>query len=358
MQVGFADPNLVTSGSHGTLTLTGANDLVIGSGSTANNNSLVVRNTSTLSANGNIVVGVDGTGGQFNVTNGSTVTSGGARLGVNAGSSGNGVAVDGATWTMNGSVRVGDKGSENQFIIQDGGTVTLTGANKNFYIGYDRAATQNILAVLDPNSTLSVKAAGADLVVSGNVTGSGTTPLNVLAVLLGGVVDANRTLVGDGGEIWGYAGTIKGDVVVGSGGTISSGLYHVVPGTITFTDNVDLSNGGTLSTLVASGTVGTIDVGGTLTLSGSSVLAFVGSTDPGTAYIVAHYGTLSGVFTSVFGLPAGATVDYNYHGLNEIAVITAVPEIAMASAGGAFALIACSLALLGRRGPKRRRHAG
>jgi len=104
--------------------------------------------------------------------------------------------------------------------------------------------------------------------------------------------------------------------------------------------------------------MGTIDVGGTLTLSGSSVLAFVGSTDPGTAYIVAHYGTLSGVFTSVFGLPAGATVDYNYHGLNEIAVITAVPEIAMASAGGAFALIACSLALLGRRGPKRRRHAG
>jgi len=57
------------------------------------------------------------------------------------------------------------------------------------------------------------------------------------------------------------------------------------------------------------------------------------------------------------GLPAGATIDYNYLSLNQIAIIVAaaVPEIALASAGSAFALIACSLALLERRGLRRRR---
>ena len=146
----------------------------------------------------------------------------------------------------------------------------------------------------------------------------------------------------------------------GTGGAIAPGIYYATTGTLTFTDNVNLANGGTFFVLAGpGGAANFIDVGGTLTLGGTSAFAFNGAAaDPGTAYIVAHYGTLSGVFTSFFGLPAGATVDYNYHGLNEIAVITAVPEIAMASAGGAFALIACSLALLGRRGPKRRRHAG
>jgi len=366
VQVGYTDPNLVPSGSNGTLRLTGTNDLVIGLESTADNNYLVVREASTLSANGNIVVGVDGTEGQFNVNGGSTVTSGGARLGVNAGSSGNAVSVYGATWTMNGSVRVGDKGSDNEFVIgaefTAGGTVTLTGAGKNFYVGYDKSATGNALAVIGVNSTLSVKAAGADLVISGNVTGTGANSTdNLLFVYEGGVIDANRTLVGDGGQIWGNLGTIKGDVVVGSGGAIAPGLYRVLPGAITFTDNVDLSNGGTLFAVTGpGGTVGNIDVDGTLTLGGSSVLTFAGATDPGTAYIVARYGTLSGVFSSVAGLPAGATVDYNYLSLNQIAIITAavVPEIALASAGSAFALIACSLALLERRGLRRRRQAG
>jgi hypothetical protein len=367
VQVGYADPYVTPRGSNGTLRLTGPNDLVIGLESTADNNSVVVREASTLSANGNIVVGIDGTNGQFNVNGGSTVTSGGARLGVNAGSSGNAVQVYGATWTMNGSVRVGDKGSDNEFVIGAeftaggtvGGTVTLTGAGQNFYVGYDRSATGNTLAVVGANSTLSVKAAGADLVVSGNVTGTGANSTdNLLFVYEGGVIDANRTLVGDGGQISGDLGTIKGDVVVYSGGTIAPAVFRFFPGALTFTDNVDLSNGGTLFALTGpGGTVGNIDVDGTLTLGGSSVLDFAGATDPGTAYIIAQYGTLSGVFSSITGLPAGATIDYNYLSLNQIAIIVAaaVPEIALASAGSAFALIACSLALLERRGLRRRK---
>ena len=360
--VGYVDANIATSGSNGTLNVTGANDLVIGSGSTAQFNTVKVDLGSTLSAAKNIVVGVDGQSNNLIVDNGSTVTSNGARLGVNAGATDNQVSLYSAsTWTMDGAVRVGDKGTGNSFSIFMGSTVTLTGSDKNFYVGYDKSASNNLLTIAGSGSKLALTGSNADLVISGNVTGTGANATgNTLYVVQGGVVDATRTLVGDGGSITGYDGTINGNTFVGAGGSIAPGSGVAPVGALSFTGNVDFSNGGTFVVTLSSGTFADfIDVGGLLALGGTSALSLNdAAADPGTAYIIAHYGTLSGDFTSFFGLPAGATVDYNYHGLNEIAVITAVPEIAMASAGGAFALIACSLALLGRRGPKRRRHAG
>lgn len=358
--VGYADPFISTSGSNGTLRITGTNDLVIGSGSTAANNEIQVNHASTLSVDAKIIVGIDGTLGKLQVDNGSTVTSAGARLGVNAGSSGNTIEVrNGSTMTMNGTVRVGDKGQGNQFAISSGGTVTITGSGNNFYVGYNKSADQNALVIGGTGSTLVVRDTDADLVISANV-GSGTdATLNVLAVLDGGVVDVNRTLVGAGGQIWGNGGTIKGDTFVGAGGGIFPGIYQSTTGTLTFTDNVNLANGGTFFAFADTGGAASfIDVGGTLTLGGTSALALVGTFEPGTAYVIARYGTLSGVFSAITGLPTGATIDYDYLGLNEIAIITAVPEIAMASAGGAAALLACGLALLERRGFRRRKQAG
>ena len=342
--------------TNGTLLLTGSNDLVIGSGSTADNNQVVVDLASTVSANGNIIVGVDGTNGSFELRHGSTATSGGVRLGVNAGSNGNGFGVsNGSNFTTNGTVRVGDKGSENTFLIQDGGTAALTGAGKNFYVGYDKSAHYNIAAVSGTGSTLSVKAAGADVVVSANVSGTtGDSSLNVLAVLGGGVVDANRVLVGNGGQIWGDNGTIKGDTIVGAGGTISPGLFGL--GSLSFLGNVDLSQngGGTFAVdLGASGASDFIDVSGTLSLAGSTLDLAVGVQDHGLAYIIAHYGTLLGTFATVNGLPGASWhVDYNYLGLNEIAIVSdavAVPEIDPASFGSALAMLLGSLGLLERR---------
>jgi len=311
----------------GTLRLTGANDLVIGSGSLAVGNSVVVDQASELSANQNIVVGVDGRNGAFTVDNGSTVTSAGARVGVNAVSTTNDVSVkNGSSWTMHGTVRVGDKGSNNAFSIESGATVTLTGSGKNFFVGYDRAASSNTLSVSGSGSILSVKAADADLVVSANATGTGAnSSLNVLLVGGGGLVDVNRTLVGDGGQIRGDLGTIAGNVLVGTGGHLSPGVASA--GSLLFTGNVDLSNGGTLDAAFG-GVNGTdlIDVDGTLTLGGASILALADSlSNPNLDYVIASYGTLSGAFAAVTGLPAGRTIDYNFQGGNQIAV-TAVPE--------------------------------
>lgn len=362
--VGYSDGSTTTT--KGTLRLTGSNDLVVGSGSTADNNQVVVNLASTVSANGNIVVGVDGTNGTFELRNGSTATSGGVRLGVNAGSNGNQFSVfDGSNFTTNGTVRVGDKGSQNTFYIADGGTATLTGAGKNFYVGYDKSAEMNVAFVSGTGSTLSVKATGADVVVSANVSGTtGDSSFNVLAVLDGGVIDANRVLVGSGGQIWGMDGTIKGDTFVGAGGAIAPGIAEVPVlqlGSISFLGNVDLSqnSGGTFAVdLGASGASDFIEVSGTFSIANATLDVNVGVQDHGLAYIIAHYGTLLGTFASITGLPSASWhVDYNYLGLNEIAIVSdavSVPEIDPASFGSGLALLLGSLGLLEQRARERR----
>lgn len=357
--VGYADGYSTTNG---TLLLTGANDLVIGSGSTANNNQVIVALASSLSANGNIIVGIDGNNGTFELRNGSTATSGGVRLGVNAGANGNQFGVyDGSNFSTNGTVRVGDKGYSNTFLISAGGTATLTGAGKNFFVGYDTSASGNGLVVTGTGSTLSVKATGADVVVSANVSGTtGASSFNVIAVSDGGLIDANRVLVGNGGEIWGNDGTIQGDTLVGSGGVISPGVPGLPLGSLSFLGNVDLSQngGGTLAIgLGASGTSDFIDVSGTLSLANSTLDVTVGVPDTGLAYIIAHYGTLLGTFATVNGLPGASWyVDYNYQSLNQIAIVSnAVPEIDPASFGSGLAMLLGSLGLLEKRVRESRR---
>ena len=347
--VGYTDENLPSIGTRGTLQLTGSNDLVISSGSMAADNRIVVSHGSTLSTTGNIIAGLDGTRGILEISGSSTATSGGVRLGVNAGSGGNGLIVAESTLTTNGTVRVGDKGSDNVVYLVTGGTIALTGAGKNFYVGYDKSATGNVVAVL--NAELSVKATGADVVVSANVNGTtGEGSSNFLAVAYGGVVDANRTLVGNGGEILGDFGMIKGDTFIGSGGLIRPGAYFPL-GSLFFDGNVDLTAGGTLAIDLDAGVASDfIDVTGNLLLGGSTLDLTLAVQEAGAAYVIAHYGTLTGQFSTVIGLPdARWLVDYNYLGLHEIAIISPVPEIDPSSFGSAFALLMASLGLVERR---------
>jgi hypothetical protein len=363
--VGYSDESTTTT--KGTLLLTGSNDLVVGLASTADNNQVVVNLASTLSANGNIIVGVDGTNGSFELRNGSTATSGGVRLGVNALSDGNQFGVyNGSNFTTNGTVRVGDEGTNNTLFIATGGTVTLTGVGRNFFVGYDKSATGNAAFVSGTGSTLRVKASGADIVVSANVTGTtGESSLNVLAVAEGGVVDANRVLVGNGGQIWGDSGTIQGDTIVGAGGTIAPGLseFGLPLGSLSFLGNVDLTGSGTSGAILAidlgaSGASDFLTVSGTLSIANSTLDVTVGVPDTGLAYVIAQYGTLLGTFATITGLPSPSWyVDYSYMGLNQIAIVSdsvSVPEIDPASFGSGLAMLLGSLGLLEQRARERR----
>ena len=363
--VGYSDESTTTT--KGTLLLTGSNDLVVGLASTADNNQVVVNLASTLSANGNIIVGVDGTNGSFELRNGSTATSGGVRLGVNALSDGNQFGVyNGSNFTTNGTVRVGDEGTNNTLFISTGGTVTLTGVGRNFFVGYDKSAEGNAAFVSGTGSTLRVKASGADIVVSANVTGTtGESSLNVLAVAEGGVVDANRVLVGNGGQIWGDSGTIQGDTIVGAGGTIAPGLseFGLPLGSLSFLGNVDLTGSGTSGAILAidlgaSGASDFLTVSGTLSIANSTLDVTVGVPDTGLAYVIAQYGTLLGTFATITGLPSPSWyVDYSYMGLNQIAIVSdsvSVPEIDPASFGSGLAMLLGSLGLLEQRARERR----
>jgi len=349
----FVGDNDLVSANNGTLTLTGTSDVVIGANVGANYNAVVVDAGSTFSALKNVVVGQFGSQNDFIVDGGSTVTSGGVRLGVDAASSTNEVKVQGnSSWTMNGSARVGDAGGNNVFLVA-GGTVTLTQPNKNFYVGYNKSASNNILALSGPTSKLEVKATGADVVISANAAGSGANATgNFLGLIGGATVDATRVLVGNGGSLVGDAGTITGNVVVGGGGSIAPGgdIGPGYIGALSILGNVDFSQqgGGTLVIDVSGTSADSISVGGILDTTNATLHFDIGAPVVGGAYVIASYGSLVGTFATVEGLPSPWWIDYHYLGLNEIAVI-AVPEIDPTSFGSALAMAIGALGLLERR---------
>ena len=320
---------------NGTLTLTGTSDVVIGANAGAHDNKIYVDAGSTFSSPNNIVVGQSGSWNYFEVAGGSTATSGGVRIGVDADAGFNAAAVAGSSWTLNGAVRVGDAGSDNSFYII-GGTATLTEPGKNFYVGYNKSASRNILWLDGPTAKLEVKATGADVVISGNAAGSGANATGNVAVVFGATIDATRVLVGDGGSLVGIAGTITGNVLVGSGGVIAPGfLDYFAIGSLAIGGNLDLSQqgGGHIDIDVLQGTIDTIDVGGTLNTTGATLHFDFGSPVYPWEFVFATYGTLVGTFTTVEGLPAGWTVDYRYQGLNQIALVPEPSTLAMAGLG-------------------------
>jgi hypothetical protein len=343
----------IPSANNGTLTLTGSSDVVIGANVGADNNTIDVDAGSSFSTPMNVIVGQFGSFNAFVVKGGSTVTSGGARLGVDAGATQNYAVLAGdSSWTMNGAVRVGDAGSQNVFIIY-GGTVALTEPGKNFYVGYQKSASGNALGVIGPTAKLEVKAAGADVVISGNVTGTGADATgNIAAVALGGTIDATRVLVGDGGTLIGDAGTITGNVLVGGGGVIAPGEPGGGQiGSLVILGDLDLSQqgGGRIDIDLLGSTADMISVGGVLDATNATLHFTFGSPVVNGAYIIASYGSLVGTFATVDGLPALWTLDYNYLGQNEIAVWSAVPEIDPNTFGSALAVAIGTLGLLERR---------
>jgi hypothetical protein len=267
----------------------------------------------------------------------STVTSGGARIGVDADATMNFAWMAGGSWTMNGSVRVGDAGSGNYFGI-GGGTATLTEPGKNFYVGYNKSASNNVLGLFGPTAKLEVKATGADVVISANAAGSGANATgNFLGLIGGATVDATRVLIGDGGTLGGDAGTITGNVLVGGGGLITpgGGVGGVGPGLLAIGGNLDLSQqgGGRIDIDVLQGTIDTIDVGDTLNTTGATLRFDFGSPVFPWEFVFATYGTLVGTFATVEGLPAGWSIDYRYQGLNQIALVPEPSTLAMAGLG-------------------------
>jgi T5SS/PEP-CTERM-associated repeat protein len=338
-------------------------------GDRADNNSLTIENGGVVSVTGfgnNLWVGY-GDGGDNNVV---TVTGAGSKLDF--------------TGTAQELVISGTNGVNNRVVIAESGTVAVGSvqlgpggvlqigdpANARPGAGFLRAAaTINgnsgtsafggfvRFEQADPTYTFANRMTGPLQVVQ---SGSGKT------VLTGSSSYTGKTSV--------LSGTLalSGTASIASSGTISvaadavydvaavAGLYEFVSGQLLEGDgtvvsgSARLASGATIAPGTGSG-IGTlsfdtaaftlhgtlaINVSGTatdladftpgtsslLTLDGASVLHFsVGDPLTAAAYVFAKYDALVGTFASVSGLPTGYTLDYNYLGGSQMALV-AVPE--------------------------------
>ncbi len=180
-----------------------------------------------------------------------------------------------------------------------------------------------------------------------NIGGSGNIVVNAVVTGLGNLVKTGAgtvTLTGANtysGTTAVNAGTLRvngnnqgtGAVSVASGATL--GGSGTIAGAVSSSSNSIVGPGNSIGTL----TVGSATLGGTFQVeyNGASIdlLSVIGSLDitaatvdfdalgapPVTPLVFASYGSLTGIFAGVLDLPSGTSIDYNYNGLKQIALV-------------------------------------
>ncbi len=144
------------------------------------------------------------------------------------------------------------------------------------------------------------------------------------------------------GATLGGTGQIVGNVTL-AGTTVATLAPGNSIGTLSVDGDVVFGSHGRFLVEVGSGFADRLDVTGLLDLSGSNdVLEFQTVGGLGSIYVIADYGSVTGQFSTVVGLPDGYWLDYAYLGQNQIAL---VPE------PGTCLMLTCLLAfgLLVRR---------
>jgi autotransporter-associated beta strand protein len=167
---------------------------------------------------------------------------------------------------------------------------------------------------------------GSDLALS-NVTetsaGSGVTMTGLRTLYLNGTNTYTGPTQVLSGTLGG-TGTVTSAVTVNSGASIAPGSVGTPIGSFTApsvvlagTLKIDLND-------FDANLQDVLNVTNALTLSNAAVSFNVTGTAVQSAYVFAHYGTLTGnPFTSFVGIPDGYTINYNYQNLKEIALVPA-----------------------------------
>jgi autotransporter-associated beta strand protein len=215
------------------------------------------------------------------------------------------------------------------------GTLTLTAANT-----FTGATTVGA-------GTLALTGSGG-IAASSTVTVASGATLDVSGVTAGWQVASGQTLTGAGSVVGPATGAVGSVVDPGSVGGV---------GTLSATGGFTLL--GDLTIDILGGTIDLLDgATGTLSIAGGSV-NFNTLSAPVGNLVFAKYLSLTGpAFASVSGLPTGYTLDYNYLGGNQIALVLAsppgVPEIDPVGLGSVIAMVSGTLGLVERRRWRRR----
>jgi hypothetical protein len=239
------------TGPASSLSVTGStSDVVIGANVGADGNIMVVRESSTFSSQGTLVVGQSGTGNAFFVGQGANVTSNNVRLGLYAGSVGNVAGADGVgtTWNITGKLRVGSGGDSNSFGVQNGAAVTVA---SDIFVGGTSVSSNvsgNSILVTGSGSALTITSTAADLVISYG-TGTNNTVTVASDIFVGGTsassnVSGNSILVTGSGSALTITSTAA-DLVI-SYGTGTNNTVTVADGGALNVSSIKLGPGGTL----------------------------------------------------------------------------------------------------------------
>lgn len=232
-----------------------------------------------------------------NVINGTiTLTTGGGSTAVN---------VLGGSLALNGAISANTTG---RFLIL-GGTAGAPGTVN----GVISDGTNPLGVTMSGPNTWTFAAANAY---------TGTTTINGGTLLVNGaqnLATGNVTVVGG---VLGGTGTVGGNVTVQAAGTIAPGAST---GTLTMVNAVTTDG---ILAIEIDGTAGDkLVVGSALDIGGSSLsVSPVGAGLNQPVYIIAEAGApIVGTFAAVSGIPAGYHVEYNYNGLNQLAIVSGTP---------------------------------
>lgn len=188
-------------------------------------------------------------------------------------------------------------------VQKDGGTISYAVTDATF------GALAGTSSFALPTGTLTVGGKNVDSAFSGVLSGSGQlTKTGTGRLALNGLNTFTGTTTVQTGTLGG-TGTLAGPLVVDAGATLSPGNSV---GTFTVNNSVTLN--GSYVCELSGASADRLNVTGNMNVTSATLdLRAIGAGATAPVYIIAAYGTLTGTFATVTGLPAGYSLDYAYN---------------------------------------------
>ena len=227
----------------------------------------------------------------------------------NANTFANAISLDGQEAILNnsGSGKVVLTGQ----IVSDGGLLAFTGGSFDVQGG------------ITGTGSMRTDSAGK-LTLTGTSTYTGATLVSAGTMLVNGALSGTSSVSVSSGATLGGTGSIANGVNVASGATLSPGasIESLQLGSVDLDGSLLIEWDTTVSP-----SIDQLNIANSLNLGSNSSVTFAnlgtGTLDLNTPYIFITYGSggLTGTFNAVNNLPVGFILDYNYGGLNQIAVV-------------------------------------